>query len=633
MRGFLSTDLVLKALVVLVLAHAAYLAVVHAGQPPLDVHAFRQSQTALTAYWFMQDGFSLAYETPVGGPPWSLPFEFPLYQAIVAGVAMVTGLPLDVVGRLTSFAFLVGCLFPLRALVRRLALPDSVFLFLVALVFGSPLYVYWGRAFMIETAALFFTLSAVRYFADYLLDTRPYRALGLFCLCATLAVLQKSTTVLPVLGVLGLVLAGSLGVQRRGLAALLRDREVLIAGASFAVVLAIGFAWVAFTDVVKSANAMGTQLTSAALTVWNLGPLAQRFSDELWGTVIWSRVLETNLAGGLGLFLLVLPLAAATEMRVRIIAGIGLVLGFLPLFLFSNLHVVHDYYQVANVVFLLFVVAVALGAVVQARLGDWAAVLLLVVVLGANFLAFRSGYLPAMANPVTKTNRDLAMGDVLRREVPAGGQFVAFGVDWNPAFTYMSGRKSFTVPGWLKDYADVAARPEAHVEPDKLGAVVACGDARPSAGDLLSWAETGRTWKLGEFYGCRVATPARAVAAATAEAVSCKGWLDRAEIEARDGRQALVLAGWLATSGAEAPIGPAVAVRLTGADGTSLFVDTLRIPRPDVNKVMALPADKDVGFSRLMSVALAPGSYEASVGVVVGDVFRSCPFTKTIVVP
>jgi hypothetical protein len=76
-----------------------------------------------------------------------------------------------------------------------------------------------------------------------------------------------------------------------------------------------------------------------------------------------------------------------------------------------------------------------------------------------------------------------------------------------------------------------------------------------------------------------------------------------------------------------------VAVRLTGADGTSLFVDTLRIPRPDVNKVMALPADKDVGFSRLMSVALAPGSYEASVGVVVGDVFRSCPFTKTIVVP
>lgn len=630
MRGVLSTDIVLKGLVLLVLAHAGYLAFTYAGQPPLDVHAFRQSQTALTAYWFMQDGFSLAYATPVGGPPWSLPFEFPLYQAIVAGVATVTGLPLDVVGRLTSFAFLVGCLLPMRALVRRLALPDSVFLFLVALVFGSPLYVYWGRAFMIETAALFFTLSAVRHFADYLLDTRPYRALGLFCLFATLAVLQKSTTVLPVLGVLGLVLAGSLAVQRRGLAALLRDREVLIAGSSFAVVLAIGFAWVAFTDVVKSANPMGTQLTSSALTVWNLGPLAQRVSGELWGTVIWQRILETNLAGGLGLFLLALPLAAATEMRVRIIAGIGLVLGFLPLFLFSNLHVVHDYYQVANVVFLLFVVAVALGAVVQARLGDWAAVLLLVVVLGANFLAFRSGYLPAMASPVTKTNRDLAMGDVLAREVPSGGQFVAFGVDWNPAFTYMSGRKSFTVPGWLKDYAAVAANPETHVEPGKLGAVVACGDVKPGIGDLLSWAQAGRAWKLGEFYGCLIATPTRRVAAATAEPVACKGWLDRADIEERGGRRVLVLAGWLATAGDSPDLVTTVAVRLTGADGTSVFVDTLRIPRPDVNKILALGDGADVGFSRLLPLELSPGSHEASVGVVVDGVFRSCPFTKSV---
>jgi hypothetical protein len=44
-----------------------------------DRHGFRQTQTALNVESMLRgDGF-LHYDTPVFGPPWALPFEFPLY--------------------------------------------------------------------------------------------------------------------------------------------------------------------------------------------------------------------------------------------------------------------------------------------------------------------------------------------------------------------------------------------------------------------------------------------------------------------------------------------------------------------------------------------------------------------------
>ena len=50
----------------------------------------------------MHGGSFLRYETPVLGPPWSLPFEFPLYQGIVAGLAKIFSTPLDQTGRFVS---------------------------------------------------------------------------------------------------------------------------------------------------------------------------------------------------------------------------------------------------------------------------------------------------------------------------------------------------------------------------------------------------------------------------------------------------------------------------------------------------------------------------------------------------
>src|ERR1700722_19604767 len=86
--------------------YALYIAVRYANQAPLDgAYSFRQTQTALSAFWMLKNGFSFAYETPVAGPPWSIPFEFPIYQYIVALVSEIFGWSLDSAGRIVSFTF------------------------------------------------------------------------------------------------------------------------------------------------------------------------------------------------------------------------------------------------------------------------------------------------------------------------------------------------------------------------------------------------------------------------------------------------------------------------------------------------------------------------------------------------
>lgn len=52
------------------------------GTPLVGRHSFRETQTAYTAVRFASDGIDLlAPRLPVLGPPFEVPFEFPLFQA------------------------------------------------------------------------------------------------------------------------------------------------------------------------------------------------------------------------------------------------------------------------------------------------------------------------------------------------------------------------------------------------------------------------------------------------------------------------------------------------------------------------------------------------------------------------
>jgi len=89
------------------------------SQQLLEHHGLRQTQTAYTAVIFHEQGVNLLHpQLPVFGAPFEVPFEFPLFQALAAGV-MSWGVPADAAMRTTALAcFLLRALL-LWGLVRH----------------------------------------------------------------------------------------------------------------------------------------------------------------------------------------------------------------------------------------------------------------------------------------------------------------------------------------------------------------------------------------------------------------------------------------------------------------------------------------------------------------------------------
>ena len=188
-------------------AHAAWYLVIGIDKPLGDLFAFRQTQTALTAWWLWQGGPWLAYETPVLGAPWSVPFELPVVQAITA-ILRGLAVPIDAGGRLVSFAFFLGSLFPLRLLLMATGHSRLTFWTVSALYLASPIYVYWASTVMIESCALFLGLLWLAMVARFVEHRDPWSLIaGVVAGCLMMTI---KASVFPALGLLGgLITLGS----------------------------------------------------------------------------------------------------------------------------------------------------------------------------------------------------------------------------------------------------------------------------------------------------------------------------------------------------------------------------------------------------------------------------------------
>lgn len=636
-----SRRLFVSALALLALGHAVWFAIAYAAQLPLDRHPFRQSQTAVSVYWMLQQGFALAYETPVAGAPWSIPFEFPLYQYVVA--QLVKWLPLDLpsAGRLLSFTFLLATCLPARDIARTLRLPRETAAAFAVLLLTSPVYLYWGRGFMIETAAVFFVACAAALYARYLTTGLRPAGVALLVLAATAGLLQKITTAFPVLLVLGCVHAVLVVKDLRAGNAPVAVGRFVMGILIFVLPMCIGYGWTFFTDVIKAQNALGRLLTSAALSQWNWGTLAQRLSADLWQGVLWDRMLAGNLGGAAGLLLLAWSALGIPRGPCRTTFLLAAVMGLLPLLLFTNLHIVHDYYQTANLVFLLFAAATGLAWLLDAggqlrRAGQ----LFLLLIAMANVLAFSKVYLPAAQEQFDATNsRDVEIGTLLRRELPQQTPFLAFGNDWTSTLAYVAERKSFNVPHFFPQYADVLARPQDFLGGMQPGAVVVCPARNElTIGNLLA-SPVGREaeWAIGLVHGCAVAVkPETAVLrpeAATASSSSCEGGIDfTAFVQVGDERVALV-AGWNALSAHAGTVPDVIHIGLTAPDGRTRYLRALRTHRPDINSAFKTARDIDFGFARILPADLAPGRYKLHVVRTRGAAVELCQSDKFIDIP
>lgn len=614
-----------NCLLLMVLAvgvYSLYIAVSYAAQLPLERHSFRQTKSALVAYWLIQNGYGLAYETPVVGPPWTVPFAFPIYQHIVAIISDVFGTPLDPTGRMVSYLFLMACLVPARSIINKLQLHGAVFYIFVVLVLSSPQYLFWGRTFTMETTALFFSLAAVKYFVDAITDGFNRKNIILFAIFMSLGLLQKLTTAIPVLGTLSMIYFLQEAREWYATRTIPWIRITGIGLVCFLLPFMVGMAWVLFTDQMKMRNDFGAELLALSDTLLQrnvLGALEMRYSKDLLFGVIGERILKDNFGGVLGLFIVSLALIQLKSIRMRFVVLATSFLGFLPLFLFPYLHIEHDYYQTANIIYLLFALAVSLWYVVFSKIGKMGALFLLALLVAWNYAAFAAPYYKA----VTLTKEDfhgrrkspVAIGEILKEELPKDGQFVAFGDDWAPRFSYMSQRKSFTIPLWYSGYSTVLANPEQFLDEEKFGAAVYCIDDAPHANSLFGLVAR-KSWKVGSTHGCLIAAsdPGISTTSPQTQTTECAHGIDVAEVEHRHGTPLISLAGWiLPRESAPHAAADRFYFAISHSEEIVKYIGALAVHRSDINKQFSLDYYENVGLSALAPVDVPAGSYSVNI--------------------
>ncbi|WP_371397644.1 ArnT family glycosyltransferase [Fretibacter rubidus] len=432
----------------------------------IESHSFRQTQTAISTYYLIEDGLTFNYITPVFGTPWTIPFEAPIYQISVALFAKISPLGLDANGRIVSALYWLGCLilgyrilwylFPARKTTARI---------FIILALCSPLYIFWSRTFMIETTALFFGLGFL-YALMRFTDKGGWIAAITATLLGVLCVLTKATT-WPVFVVAGgiyyllqnkavitalrpatLTTADTITTIKRGAVLLI---AVLIA-------LYIGLSWTTHTDVLKKQSMVGFFLASDNLSLWNFGDMSTRFTKEFWIDLIKDRAIPEAIgqfwwvAVFLFIALLALRNRASHWRKTLTLTFTSILLFLLPMVLFANLHIQHEYYQAANSIFLIAAVASVIGALLEAGkhfkiIGS----LGLVAVVAGQIITFTDGYYKLTTNPSEFTDQPPHQIALLVKErVSTHGTLMTLGLDWSSHVFYYGQRKGMAVPLWIE---------------------------------------------------------------------------------------------------------------------------------------------------------------------------------------
>lgn len=460
----------------------AYCAIASFGFGPYltDDHGFRQTQTALTAESIhgFRDLFSA--ETPVLGPPWGVPFEFPLYQGAAKALSALGGVRLATAGRLVGMVSMMLCLWPLLRIGRLLQVKQPAIV--IAPVFLAPVYVFWSRAFLIETTALLFALV---YFSQLLeiLITGRWSLLRFVALASSglLAALVKATTALPlvVVGLAASVWLAFVWLRRGGSAGLWIG--LVLAHVALAVPAVL---WLNHADGVKAGHPLASALTSRALTAWNYGPLSQRFEPLTWFRLAnnsadmiapfprsLAMVKALLLLGWLAAFGYFLRACSVRRRRQVLISAALFVAPFL---IFTNLHRVHNYYQAGNGVFLLAAFGLAAyGAFEEQPVANRQTVkaVFFATLLGLGscslwFLSFKSSHL----------GESLAISQAVRTQTASDEIVIISGQEWSPVIPYQSGRKALMLAPFADDAMLAASADAIRKAGLRVGAFVACED-------------------------------------------------------------------------------------------------------------------------------------------------------------
>jgi hypothetical protein len=437
-------------------------------------HEFRQSQTALTSYYIDQDNnFSLLYETPLLGKPWvALLLEVPFYEWSVVGLSRLSGWEHVVAARVISATCFYGLLAGVWLLLGSLGVARMRRLLFLSLVLATPVYIFYSRAFLMDSMALMAAVWWLYAFVRVMRD-RDWRWLVLAVVAGTLSALIKGAVyavwLVPGAAYGAWVLWGEwrakLGWKRLA---------GTIAWGLGTVVVALGLLemWLAYTDPIKAAHASAWIFTSKNVSLGNWGLLSPTalLSGDVWRALLhcWEQaIMDRWLLGAVlvgGLFL----------KRVRwAVLGIGGMF-FAAQFMMPYAFAYQDYYYYICAVF----AVVACGFVVSGLLdtkawwGGWA---LVAVLVGAQVHAYFGDYFQQQK---IVHHGGYPMTDVIRDMTPKNSVIVVAGADWAAMTPLYAQRRALMIRNGLEYDRDYLNRAFADLDGELVSAVVLWGNLR-----------------------------------------------------------------------------------------------------------------------------------------------------------
>lgn len=405
-------------------------------------HEFRQAQTAIIAHYIdQQNNFSVHYETPLFGKPWEVPLEFPLYEWGVVLLSRITHWPHFESARTISLSSVYLSLPAIFLLLGQAGLSRYRRLLALALFLATPVYLFYGRTFLMDTTAMMFSA----WFLAAFVQTMRTRKIGWLVLCSVAGAaggLIKSLTFFVWL--LPAMLYGTWCVwsdlrRKSGWAAIGRT----IAW-GFGAVLAPAAAviwWVRFTDAIKEHHSSAYIFTSKGLTRGNFGmyDLSARLSKETWRALLecWSVAIAQPWLIGV---VVLAGIAFLSGHRWRVLGAFSLFIAAQMMFPFAYAY--QDYYFTACAVFGICALGFVLDGVFGSRLPRWCRWPLVLVPFAAFYTAYAGFYYHEQA---IKSFGGTGLTIALRDFLPEKSVLIVSGSDWSAVIPYNSRHRALMI--------------------------------------------------------------------------------------------------------------------------------------------------------------------------------------------
>ncbi|QNI52788.1 putative membrane protein [Synechococcus sp. BIOS-E4-1] len=445
------------------------------GQPIIDNYSFRQAQTAISADYLFENGVNLFnYQTPVLGKPWAIPFEFPIYQALVKIISTATSQSLTQVGRLTNSASILLSAMVCVSILSRNRVKQLYIIIFSLLLATSQVYLYYGRTFLIDGTALLFTLAAAFYYIQlrFIWTQEAFNApkkYNLFPLAKTLlfstflilGMLIKATTSLPLICFIAI---DQIHLACTSLLAREQFFKAIKNGIFFGIIslftIFLTKSWVNHADKLKELNSNAAFILSKNLTGWNFGSLNDRLEPGKWSFLLSATSTKILNFGILLPMIIFAAFAVANILTMRCknsaarrstyICNFGFFMYAAGPLIFFNLYFIHEYYATANLAFGYLSLAASLNTISQCierknllKLMKIFSVFITGLIGALQLYSFNIRYWPSS----TQTSSDaLEIANYVKNHSSSHDRLLTIGCDdWSSQLFYLSGLKGLAV--------------------------------------------------------------------------------------------------------------------------------------------------------------------------------------------